>query len=328
MSISQLLSDRTSRDVTPEFLEPSTQIFDQQTPSPCSSPQQWSPTTQKPRSSDLTTEQIKPVEDPHGSQDLERPSTPNSPTGMRPITKTTAALHDERQLTNYTEQTSNQGNSNINLRPYQQLEPEKGTDHHMITRESAGGAHSVDTTLGIQTPMTPISTAPVKKGRPKTVIALDTIKVEEKVPTGNLTAGDTPKSRRGRKPKVKDALLPPPPPSVINPTRITSQDSSVVPIAELSSVVALVPSISAVGAASKRTRSESPDDEAYGEVDLESYNFQKSSTGRQSPRLFSSDDESDQEDYSQHQDLMAYRLEVHKRAQRVHRAYEKQSMVR
>ncbi|KAI9239785.1 MAG: SNF2 family N-terminal domain-containing protein [Podila humilis] len=328
MSISQLLSDGTSRDVTPEFLEPSTQIFDQQTPSPCSSPQQWSPTTQKPRSSDLTTEQIKALEDPHDSQELEQPSTPNSPIGMRPITKSTAALHDERQLTNCTEQTSNQGNSNANLRPYQQLEPEKETDHYMITRESAGGAHSVDTTLGIQTPMTPITTAPVKKGRPKTVAALDAIKVEEKVQTGNLIAGDTPKARRGRKPKVKDAPFPPPPSSVIDPTRIMSQDSSVVPIAELSSVVALVPSISAVGAASKRTWSESPDDEAYGEVDLESYNFQKSSTGRLSPRLFSSDDESDQEDYSQHQDLMAYRLEVHKRAQRVYRAYEKQSMAK
>lgn len=328
MSISQLLSDRTSRDVTPEFLEPSTQIYSQQTLSPCSSPQQWSPTTQKPRSSDLTTKQIKALEEPHGSQDLEQASTPNSPIGMQPITKTTAVLHDERQLIDCTEQTSNQGNSNVNLRPSQQLESEKGTDHHMITPDSAGGAHSVDTTLGIQTPMTPTPTAPVKKGRPKTVAAFDTIKVEEKVSTGNLIAGDTPKARRGRKPKVKDVSLPPPPSSVTNPTRITSQNSSVVPIAELSSIVALVPSISAVGAASKRTWSESPDDEAYGEVDSESYNFQKSTTGRQSPRLFSSDDESDQEDYSQHKDLMAYRLEVHKRAQRVHRAYEKQSMVR
>lgn len=159
------------------------------------------------------------------------------------------------------------------------------------------------------------------------MIALDTVKVEEKIPTGNLKAGDPPKARRGRKPKVKDALPPPPPSSVINSTRISSQDTSVVPIAEVSSVVALVPSISAVGAASKRTRPESPDDEVYGEVDLESYNFQKFTTSRQSPRLFSSDDESDQEDYSQHQDLMAYRLEIHKRAQRVHRAYEKQSMV-
>ncbi|KAG0092899.1 putative DNA helicase ino80 [Podila epicladia] len=90
----------------------------------------------------------------------------------------------------------------------------------------------------------------------------------------------------------------------------------------------MVPSISAVGAASKRTRSESPDDEAYAVVELDSYSVRNTTNGRQSPRLFSSDDESDQEDYSQHPDLMAYRLEIHKRAQRVHRAYEKQSMAK
>ncbi|KAG0343236.1 putative DNA helicase ino80 [Podila horticola] len=90
----------------------------------------------------------------------------------------------------------------------------------------------------------------------------------------------------------------------------------------------MVPSISAVGAASKRTRSESHDDEAYADVDLESYRVRNTTTDRQSPILFSSDDDSDQEDYSQHQDLMAYRLEIHKRAQRVHRVYEKQSMAK
>ncbi|KAG0036182.1 putative DNA helicase ino80 [Podila clonocystis] len=87
----------------------------------------------------------------------------------------------------------------------------------------------------------------------------------------------------------------------------------------------MVPSSSAVGAASKRTRSESPDNV---EVDLESYIVRNTTIDTRSPKLFSSDDESDQEDYSQHQDLMAYRLEIHKRAQRVHRAYEKQSMAK
>jgi hypothetical protein len=37
--------------------------------------------------------------------------------------------------------------------------------------------------------------------------------------------------------------------------------------------------------------------------------------------------DSDQEDYSQHKDLMTYMLEVHKRGQKVQRAYEKQASV-
>lgn len=322
MSISQLLSDRTSRDVTPEFLEPSTHIFDQQTPSPCSPPQQRPSTIQKLQSSNLTTKQIKVPGELLGPQEMDQP-LPRSPTTIRPITHTTTVLHTEGQLASGTEQVPNQGIPNVNLLP-SQLESEQRADRHLSTPATAGATHSFVASPGIQTPT---STASVKKGRPRTLTAHDEIKVEERAPTRNLILGETPRPKRGRKPKVKEPSQPSLSSSVIDSTKPTSQEASVVPVAELPSV-AMVPSISAVGAASKRTRSESPDDEAYADVDLESYRVRNTTIDRQSPILFSSDDDSDQEDYSQHQDLMAYRLEIHKRAQRVHRVYEKQSMVR
>ncbi|KAF9334796.1 putative DNA helicase ino80 [Podila minutissima] len=275
------------------------------------------------QSSDLPTKQIKVPGEFHDAQDMDQPFSPRSPTTMRSITKTTTALDNEGHLANGIEQTSNQGNPNDNLIPTQQIEPAQGTDRHLNTPETAGATHSFVANLGIQTSM---STTSVKKGRPRTSLAHDKIKVEERAPTGNLIPGETLKPRRGRKPKVKEIPQPSLSSSAIDSTRPTSQDASVVPVVELPSV-AMVPSISAVGAASKRTRSESPDDEAYAVVDLESYSVRNTTIGRQSPRLFSSDDESDQ-DYSHHPDLMAYRLEIHKRAQRVHRAYEKQSMAK
>jgi len=116
------------------------------------------------------------------------------------------------------------------------------------------------------------------------------------------------KTKRGRKPKAKDNPLegPPLPPSMA-------------PGASMGGGGATVPT---------GHHSETPK-VTNGTLKRQRGNDLNDAGGRHDGAgILLDGSDSDQEDYSQHKDLMTYMLEVHKRGQKVQKAYEKQASVR
>ena len=112
------------------------------------------------------------------------------------------------------------------------------------------------------------------------------------------------KGKRGRKPKVKENPLESPAPSGATPTSASLTKARAVPQTGI-----------------KRQRAMDTSTEAgkpQGANGSEQFVA--------GPGGYGSD--SDLDDFSQHKDMMTYRLEVHKRSQKVQKAYEAQSLVR
>ncbi|KAF9100372.1 putative DNA helicase ino80 [Mortierella sp. AM989] len=119
------------------------------------------------------------------------------------------------------------------------------------------------------------------------------------------------KAKRGRKPKTKD-----------NPLEAPSLPLLAAPVSATFPRVDPLSNVS--NGALKRLRGLDVMSEDREFVDLGSHGSQ--ATGMENgvgTRIDGSD--SDREDYSQHKDLMNYMLEVHRRGQKVQKAYEKQS---
>ncbi|KAG0339441.1 putative DNA helicase ino80 [Podila humilis] len=330
MSISQLLSDKTSRDVTPEFLKessPPRQYEKSPTRIPTPPVQQW---PSPPLMHAAGTAQV-----------YQQPINNEGPGSL--------IQQDEYHATTVP--------ATISQGPVIQQSDSQKTHTVPAVKESVPKENGKQPE-SVQHATTPLGTTNVvlpklpKKGRPKTVATYDkkltSVKVEEKPLRLLAPAEVLAKPKRGRKPKVKE--VPPQPARESSPQQpmqeppgkqeslttnnLKTHDSAATTPAERFPEVLTIPKNGeptlAVGAASKRTRSESPADENVHEEAMEFEQGDNGTSGynMMSPKLFSSDDDSDQEDYSQHQELMAYRLEVHKRATRVRKAYEKQSMAK
>ncbi|KAI7821878.1 hypothetical protein BC939DRAFT_198614 [Gamsiella multidivaricata] len=122
------------------------------------------------------------------------------------------------------------------------------------------------------------------------------------------------KAKRGRKPKAKDNPLEGPalPPTIESGPAGASR-------AESSS------KINNGGLKRQRVPDSMHDDQELAVSSRHALLDMGEENGMNGPHL--GDTDSDQEDYSQTKDLMTYMLEVHKRGQKVQRAYEKQSSV-
>jgi len=118
------------------------------------------------------------------------------------------------------------------------------------------------------------------------------------------------KAKRGRKPKVKEGAVDTP--AVATPPVVSSPLISTRP----------EPTPKAAASSLKRQRAPDPnvDDKETVSLDMAHMNERN---GAGSARAISDSDE----DFAQHKDLMTYMLEVHKRGQKVQRAYEKQTIV-
>ncbi|KAF9415434.1 putative DNA helicase ino80, partial [Podila epigama] len=355
MSISQLLSDKTSRDVTPEFMEPSPVQNDEQqrtrTASP--NPASW---THHQTNNNAVHEQLPTKESGQGvstrydpvqdrliysktdeasEKTLPKPQTTSGTAASLSSNGITSSTADQPYVDGHTTHAVADQPTAQSIEPLVTEKPMQDVDMPVSNHAPLDPSGPDDKKPKSQTDTS--TTASSKKGRPKALAAQEKkstkVKVEESASVESLTPGDqTPvKPKRGRKPKVK-GLTPTVHPIVpIKPklAALTVYEPSVETPAVLTETV--VPD-TVVGAASKRTRSESPVNGVLDDsepMDIETINVRNgTSSGRISPKLFTSDDDSDQEDYSQHPELMAYRLEVHKRAQRVQRAYERQLMAK
>ncbi|KAG0314931.1 putative DNA helicase ino80 [Dissophora globulifera] len=123
------------------------------------------------------------------------------------------------------------------------------------------------------------------------------------------------KAKRGRKPKVKDNPLEGPAPPLAEAPNSNAT-------AGTSTRVETASKVSNGGLKRQRAADVAMDD-AEGASLAKSSGQEMVDEVENGAPLEGSD--SDQEDYSQHKDLMTYMLEVHKRSQKVQKAYEKQS---
>ncbi|KAF8946695.1 putative DNA helicase ino80 [Haplosporangium gracile] len=329
MSIAQLLSDKTSRDPSPEYMEE--EPMDDRSRSVYRHP------VQGHRHRDPSPDPMQRYRDrspigepsvPHRYNDAP-PRGPGQlaerarmlPTHSPMESGTSSTLHParadqrdrERSVTEYPSEPA----SSTMVRP----RGEKKVDHPIL-HEDAQSTSTLSTRTEIypeaERPDTPAnSQEALEKAQQSPMQVKRRAKAEQDKRSAKAKTEETEppveevkvKAKRGRKPKVKE-----------NPVEISA--------AATSSSVAPSPMISSRPESSTKATTNSlkrhapdtaADDKETVPLDLAHMNERN---GTSAGRAISDSDE----DFAQHKDLMTYMLEVHKRGQKVQRAYEKQTI--
>lgn len=330
MSIAQLLSDKTSRDPSPEYMDEEPMddrsqsvyrhpVQDHRHRDPSPGPMQRYRDRSPIRESSVPHRYNEaPPRGPGQLAERARMLPTHSPLDS----STSSSLHPtradprdrERSVTDYPTEPA----PSTMARP----RDEKRVDHP-ISHEDAQSISTSSTRTEVwpeaERPDTPAnSQEALEKAQQSPVQVKRRAKAEQDKRSAKAKTEETEtpveevkvKAKRGRKPKVKE-----------NPaeTSAAATPSSVAPSPMISS--RQDPSTKATANSLKRRAADTvADDKETVPLDIAHMNDRN---GANAARPISDSDE----DFAQHKDLMTYMLEVHKRGQKVQRAYEKQTIV-
>ncbi|KAG0198526.1 putative DNA helicase ino80 [Mortierella sp. GBA30] len=332
MSIAQLLSDKTSRDVTPEYADQEAgsrsratyrhPVQDHHIEDPSSAGHQRyddGPSAQDAASKARYSESARGpgqladrarMLPTHGGMEQSATSTPYA-SSSRAVS--TAARENSSTANDY----ELQGASSVPTYTHDDKKTDAGLNEdtqsisEASTRtESWAEAEHGDISSTIDNADKAQSSPMQVKRRPK--MEQNKRSAKAKTEENDAPLEEKVKGKRGRKPKVNNPnpLEGPAPPQ-------SSTSSSSAPFRPES-----MPKATASGV--KRQRAVDAATEGSQPVDFEGQ-YSTENGGENGTRTGPEGSDSDQEDFSQHKDLMSYMLEVHKRGQKVQKAYEKQS---
>ena len=303
MSIAQLLSDKTSREASPEYAD--------QDPVDSRSRPAYRQHVQDHRAEDssLAGRQRYDERSPaRYNESIQGPGHATERAGMGP-------MHSD------SEQASLSFTNRATADAVNSRERPPTTGDYDPQRVASASAHYEDASISEMehgdasstlesADKTQNSPAQIKR-RPKA--EQDKRSAKAKMEDNDAPVEEKVKGKRGRKPKVNPNPLegPAPPSSVASAssTPLRSESAS-----------------KAANGGMKRQRG--VDTLAEDRPHFDPYNHHATENGGDnSARAGPEGSDSDQEDFSQHKDLMSYMMEVHKRGQKVQKAYEKQSSV-
>lgn len=306
MSIAQLLSDKTSRDVTPEYADQDP-VDSRSRPAYCQHVQDHRAEDSSPAGRQRYDER-SPA---RFSESVQGSGHVAERAGMAPMHS------DSEQVSANLSFTSRARTDAANSR-----ERSSATGDYDSKRVASASAHYEDASLSEMehgdasssvlesTDKTQNSPAQIKR-RPKA--EQDKRSAKAKTEDNDAPVEEKVKGKRGRKPKVN-------PNPLEGPAPLSSAASA------SSTSVRAESALKAANGGMKRQRG--VDAVAEDRQNFDPYNHHAAENGGDNnARAGPEGSDSDQEDFSQHKDLMSYMMEVHKRGQKVQKAYEKQSSV-